>query len=257
MLDRMRSSARWQRAVRDARASCRWTRAGVVAVVLAGIALSVSGRLGIPSTSIGGIPVSMIAAAAGVVAGLLATPLLGLAWHYWRAPLRLIEDLVQRVGALERARTARPSARVRFEYDNKAQHALLHVTNHGANGTFWAPLTINGALSSRLDEPVCAKWEHTDQPKTSIAKGQTCTLCLARLDLTTFPFAQWQLYATSEDRGPTVLRAMHTSVLGGAPDAHARTIILEVSPLSAPDSVDGIRTYKIALQAFDAERVLN
>jgi len=256
MLDRMRASARWRRAVRDAQASHRWMRLGGVSVVVAGMAWFVPWRLGMLSAPpISGVSVSVVAPLAGLIIGLLATPLLEFAWHYWRAPVRLTDELDRRVSALEQARTVQPIVRLQFDYNSKTQRARLHVTNDGDEGEFWASLLIDGDLSGRLEHAVFATWEDTDRPKTSMAKGQTRTLCLAELDLSTFPFAQWQVHVTSEGGRPSALRAMHTSVIGGDPAAHAPTMFLEVSLLSTPDCGEGARTCTIALYPFDAQRL--
>jgi hypothetical protein len=257
MLDKIRASARWRRAMRDAQTSHRWVRFAGVGLVVAAMAWFVPWRLGaISAPPIGGVSAGAVAALTGLIVGLLSTPLLEFAWYYWRAPVRLTDELDQRVAALEQARTGRPVVRLQFDYNSKTQRARLHVTNEGDDGEFWASLLIDGDLSGRLDHAVFATWEDTDRVKTSIARGQTRTLCLAELDLGTFPFAQWQLHVTSERGRPPALRAMHTSVIGGDPSAHAPTIFLDVSLLSRPDCGERARTRcTIALYPFDAHRL--
>lgn len=95
--------------MRDARASHRWTRAAGVAVIVAAVAWFVPSRLGMLSaTAVSGMPVGIVAPLAGLILGLLATPLLEFTWHYWRAPWRLIDELERRVAALEQARAGSP-----------------------------------------------------------------------------------------------------------------------------------------------------
>jgi len=132
--------------------------------------------------------------------------------------------------------------------------ARLHVTNHGAEATFRAPLIIDGPLSSRLNRLLFAQWEHTDGPQTSIPRGDTRTLRLAWLDLSSFPFAQWCVYTTAADDGAASLYAMHASVIGGAPDTQAPPIFLDVAILSTPES-ESLCACVIALQPFEAQRL--
>jgi hypothetical protein len=256
----MRTSARWRRAVHDAQPWRRWTRVTAASGVLAVAVAFVSWSLGVLTMPVmGGLPAGAAAAVASALLALLGAPLVALGWHYWRAPSRLVEDLERRVAALEQAgsrRDSAPSPRVRFEYRSGTHEALLHVTNDGHDGEFWAPMSVDGSLSARLDRPVCATWQHADGPRTSMATGETRTLRLAQLDLSAFPFARWEVYGAGEGGSPALaVPAMHTSVIGGDPGASAPIIFLEIALLSAPPPLDGVRTCTIALHPFEAQRL--
>jgi membrane protein implicated in regulation of membrane protease activity len=240
--------------VRDARLSRRWTTLAAVAVAAAAAPVVFLPVSVIAAPSIGGVPAGAYAALAAVL-GLLATPLIAFAWHYWRAPSRMIDDLERRVAQLEQAASASPSPRLRFEHETTTWQALLHVTNDGEDAEFWAPVTIDGSLSRPPHGRAFATWTHTPAPKTLIARGRTRTLRLAQLDLSIFPFAQWQVYTVGDDTSPVVLRAMHTSVIGNAPDAHATPIFLDVSILSTPETREHVMGCTIALYPFAAERL--
>jgi membrane protein implicated in regulation of membrane protease activity len=241
--------------VRDARIAQRWPTLAAVAVAAAVTPVVFLPVSIIAAPSVGGVPAGAYAALAAAALALFAAPLVALAWHYWRAPSRMIDDLERRVAQLEQAASASPSPRLRFEHETTTWQALLHVTNDGEDAEFWAPLIIDGSLSRAIDGRTFATWTHTPAPKTLIARGRTRTLRLAQLDLSIFPFAQWQVYAIGDDTSPVVLRAMHTSVIGNAPDAHATPIFLEVSILSTPDSRDHAQGCTIALYPFAAERL--
>jgi hypothetical protein len=211
---------------------------------------------------------SVLALAAAVVLALLAV----LARRSAKASKRVIRRLQQRIAALERERAIRPAPRVAFEFNGATREALLHVTNDGGDAQIWAPLTVEGALSQQLAGDACAAWGHGGGARATIRRGQTGTLRLAQLDLTVFPYAQWQIYAVAppdrlrrgaaassqeggHDAGVRAVRAMHTSMIGGDPETHAPALFLQVALLTAPDSVAPLPHCTIALQPFEAIRL--
>jgi hypothetical protein len=114
---------------------------------------------------------------------------------------------------------------------------------------------IDGDLSGRWEGIAFATWEDADQRTVRIGQGDTRTLAIAQLDVTAFPFAQWQVYVTQEDGRQSVLRAMHTSTIGADQAARAPTMFLEVSVFSRPDAIERVRPCTIALHAFDAQHL--
>lgn len=188
----------------------------------------------------------------GLVLGAILVPVAGLVWMYWRAPWRTIEDLHQRIAMLEESRAGLPSPGLRFEYDQRLGRAKLHVTNQGGAAEFFAPMTIDGALSTPVDIGVFAAWEHTAAVRVRLARGETRTLHLASLDVASFPFAQWKIQVAAEGRGAWEVSALHTSVVGGLPDTQAPRLLLHVSLASTPDAADGAAQRVVALDPFGA-----
>jgi hypothetical protein len=79
---------------------------------------------------------------------------------------------------------------------------------------------------------------------------------LAKLDLSVFPYAQWEIYAVGPaGTGLQSVRAMHSSMIGGDPDTHAPTMFLQVALQTSPDAIVPPPQCTIALQAFDAVRL--
>jgi hypothetical protein len=196
---------------------------------------------------------SLLGAAVGLVAGLLIPPVVAFWWFYGQASWRRLQDVVDRVASLEETRAALPSAHIRFEFDRNLQKVRLHVTNHGGEAEFSAPMAIDGALSTPLDREVFASWEHTSHVSTRITRGQTRVLHLATLDATSFPFAQWHVRVTSPGRGASDAAAMHTSVVGGLLDTQAPRMLLHVSLVSTPGAAGEVPSRTIALDPFSAE----
>jgi len=175
----------------------------------------------------------------------------------WRAALRsrrLVSRLQQQVARLERERIARPSLRVTFEFNATTREALVHVTNDGGDAAVWARMSVEGALAQRVDTDLRAAWLDEHASTVSIARGEVRTLRVAELDLSVFPYAQWQIFAV---RGHEVLsvRAMNTSMIGGDPETHAPPLFVQVAPVSSPDSAAPPPECTIALQPFEAVRL--
>lgn len=191
---------------------------------------------------------------AALLVGLLVAIAFALFWRRLRLLRRAADQLERRVAELERMHDAQPAARVRFDYNSNTHVVRLHLTNDGADAEFWATLLIDGDLSGRWEGVAFATWDDSDQQKVRIGTGETRVLRLAQLDLTAFPFAQWEICVTMEDGRRTTFRAMHTSRIGGDPLAHAPTMFLEVSVLSTPQSLERVQTYTVALHAFDAQQ---
>jgi hypothetical protein len=87
--------------------------------------------------------------------------------------------------------------------------------------------------------------------------GETRALRLAQLDLSVFPYAQWEIFAArpAEARRPESMRAMHTSVIGGNPDTHAPPLFIQVTLVSSPESAAEPPQSTIVLQPFEAVRL--
>src|SRR5688572_20815015 len=253
----MRPSARWRLAVRYADRRHPWAGGAFFAALFALLTRLGPEDLGALTelAAATGLPVAIVAAAGGFVFGAVVTPLVELAAGYWRAPLRLLEELEERVASLEEARAVQPAARVRFDYNARTHEVRLHVTNVGGPAEFCAPITIQGALTAPLESGVFAKWEHNDRPWARIAKSQTRSIRLAQLDLANVPFAQWRLFLTAEGGDAFEIRSMHASVVGGCAEKQAPPMTLEVSVVSTPDSVRPVRPFAITLHPFSAEKL--
>lgn len=163
------------------------------------------------------------------------------------------------IAALERAREARPSLRVAFEFNAGTREALIHVSNDGGDADVSAGMSIEGALAQPVANSLQAAWIDDERWRVRIPRGRTRTLRVAQLDLSVFPYAQWQVYAVGEVADgmhrPFAVRAMHTSMIGGDPDTHAPTIFLQVAVASSPECVGPPSGCTIALQPFEAVRL--
>jgi hypothetical protein len=168
-----------------------------------------------------------------------------------RQEVRRLRELI---ASLESERSARPSLRVTFEFRATTREALLHVTNDGRDAVVWAPMSVEGALSQQIDGDLRAAWQNEKTSRVMLTHGETRTLRLAQLDLSVFPYAQWELYATRADAAMS-LRAMQTSMIGGNPDTHARPVFIQVALASSPESAAQPPHSTIALQPFDAVRL--
>jgi hypothetical protein len=195
--------------------------------------------------------VTTVAAVAAVV--VLAVLALSL-WRSLRQAEQLIRQLSQRIGMLERERSSRPSPRLRFEFNASTREALLHITNDGGDAEVWAPLSIEGALAHQLTEDVCAAWTHGGSAHARLGRGQSATLKLAQLDLSVFPYAQWQIYGVGGGETFSV-RAMHTSMIGGDPETHAPALFLQIALATKPEAGSPPPQCTIALQPFEAVRL--
>jgi hypothetical protein len=230
-----------------------WLRAAGVGVALAGCAWLVPWHLTVSTTSSltdgsARVVVSLIA----LIGGVALTRLLQRRRAALAARERRGEQLEQRIASLEQAVVIAPTVGLRFEFDTATQLARLHVTNDGADGTVRAPVTIDGPLSSRPNGQLFAQWEQTDAPSMSLSRGATRTLRIARLDVSSFPFAQWCVPVTT-DEGTSVLYAMHASVIGGAPETQAPPLFLDVAIVDEEDQ--HLCGCTIVLHPFDAERL--
>lgn len=175
----------------------------------------------------------------------------------WRGTLRtrrLVNRLRQQVDRLERDRVTRPSLRVTFEFDAGAREALLHVTNDGGDATVFARLSVEGALAQRVDADLRGVWQGEEVSAVSIRRGNMRTLRMAELDLSVFPYAQWQIFARRGDEMLAV-RAMNTSMIGGDPETHAPPLFLQVAIVASPDPSTPTPECTIVLQPFEAVRL--
>lgn len=178
----------------------------------------------------------------------------------WRAALRsrrlgrLVSRLQQEVARLERERIARPSLRVTFEFNATTREALVHVANDGGDAAVWALMSMEGALTQCVDADLRAAWLDEHVSTLPIARGEVRTLRLAELDLSVFPYAQWQIFAV---RGHDVVsvRALNTSMIGGDPETHAPPLFVQIAVVSSPDSAAPPPECTIALQPFEAVRL--
>jgi hypothetical protein len=178
----------------------------------------------------------------------------------WRALVASTEEVLrlgQQVGRLEREHAARPALRVSFEFNSTSREALLHVTNDRHEAVVWAHLSIEGALSQRVEGDLRAVWRNETASSVPLRRGETRALQLARLDLSVFPYAQWEIFAAADKEGGHYksLRAMHTSMIGGNPDTHAPPMFIQVALSSSPECATQPPQSTIALQPFEAVRL--
>ena len=196
---------------------------------------------------------------AALAAAFLLAVLVGVVWRSLVRSRRLVTRLQQQIASLERARAARPSLRVTFEFNASTREALVHVSNDGGDAEVSAGMSIEGALAQPVDNNLQAAWIDEERGRVTIRRGRTRTLRVAQLDLSVFPYAQWQVYAVGGvaegTHRPFAVRAMHTSMIGGDPDTHAPTIFLQVAIVSAPESSGPPSGCTIALQPFEAVRL--
>ena len=174
--------------------------------------------------------------------------------RYVRRLQRTIQQLRQEIGTLERERAARPSLRGAFEFNALTREALLRVSNDGGEAQVRAPLGIEGALATQLEGEVSAVWVDGQEATALIRRGETRTLRIAKLDVSVFPYAQWEIYAT-RDGTVSSLRAMHTSMIGGDPDTHAAAMFVQVALVTTPDSVGPPPHCTVVLKPFEAVRL--
>jgi hypothetical protein len=128
------------------------------------------------------------------------------------------------------------------------QTVKIAVTNRGEGADFYAPLEIGEGIQGAT-KGLFAKWAHTDTIRTWIAKGETCHLELARLDMNQ-SFARWKVLAVASDHNVKELAAYYSSTfiqLNKAPD-----VIISGSVISKPDAENGIQPFNITLEAFRA-----
>ena len=168
-----------------------------------------------------------------------------------RRQVRRLQDQIER---FERERAGRPSLRVAFEFNATTREALVHVTNDGAEARAWARMSVEGPLAQRVGADLRAAWLDQTADAVTIPRGQLRTLRLAELDLSVFPYAQWQIYGVG-DRGAFSVRALNTSMIGGDPETHAPTLFLQVAVTSSPESIAPTPECTIALQPFEAVRL--
>ena len=191
-------------------------------------------------------------------AGIAAVLGLLIAWAAtWRSAVRarrLAERLQEQVARLEGERAARPSLRVTFEFNATSREALVHVTNDGGDAAVSARMSVEGALAERMDGDLRAAWLDERASDVSITRGEVRTLRVAELDLSVFPYAQWQIFAV---RGQELLsvRAMSTSMIGGDPETQAPPLFVQIAVVSSPDSALPPPECTIALQPFEAVRL--
>lgn len=193
-------------------------------------------------------------AAFAVISAAVAAFVSAAAWLYVRGLKLTVRRLQHEIAALQRDRAARPSPRVSFEFNPTTREALLHVTNDGGDAEMHAAMSIEGALANQLDGDVSAAWSESGRSTEVVRRGETKTLRLAKLDLSVFPFAQWELYAISGDTRLS-LRAMRSSTIGGDPDTHAPAMFLQLALATSPESMAPPTHCTIALQPFDAVRL--
>lgn len=177
-----------------------------------------------------------------------------LLWRALVASREEIRRLREQVDGLNRARAARPSLRVTFEFNATTREALLHVTNDGRDASVWANMSMEGALSQQVDGDLRAVWRGETASSVMLRRAETRTLQLAHLDLSVFPYAQWEIYARRADVAMS-LRPMHTSMIGGNPDTHAPPIFIQVMLASSPESATQPPHSTVVLQPFEAVRL--
>ena len=207
-------------------------------------------------------------------------------WRNLAGSRRAVDRLREQIAHLQAEQAVRPSLRVAFEFSATTREALLHVTNDGREAVVWAHLSVEGAVSQQVESGLRAVWRN---PSTRSARsgpgesassvvlrqGETRTLRLAQLDLSVFPYAQWEIFAAGpasafakapadktaggpadkEARHYGSMRATHTSMIGGNPDTHAPPLFIEVALACSPESAAQPPHSTIALQPFEAVRL--
>ena len=179
-------------------------------------------------------------------------------WSRARNLQRRLGQMQQRLAALEREHQSRPSPRVAFEFNGSTREALLHLTNDGGDVEIEGRIAVEGELAHKLPVAACAAWQDGGGSMRAVRKGQTRTLRIAQLDVSAFPYAQWQVYAVSpgaSDDQVLAVRAMHTSMIGGDPDTHAAPLFVQVALTCSPDAASPPPHCTIALRAFEAVRL--
>jgi hypothetical protein len=191
---------------------------------------------------------------AAVTAALVLAVSCALTWRAAVVARRRVEHLEREIARLERERATRPILRLAFEFHATTREALLHVMNDGGSASVCARMSVDGALTQRVESDLRAAWLDTAQEKVSIGRGEMRTLRVAELDLSVFPYAQWQIFAL---RGHEVcsVRAMNTSMIGGNPETHAPPVFLQVALVSSPQSATPPPECTIVLQPFEAVRL--
>jgi hypothetical protein len=131
------------------------------------------------------------------------------------------------------------------------------VTNDGREAVVWAHLSVEGAVSQQVESDLRAAWRNESASSVVLRQGETRTLRLAQLDLSVFPYAQWEIFAAGPPKaGPYgSMRATHTSMIGGNPDTHAPPLFIEVALACSPESAAQLPHSTIALQPFEAVRL--
>ena len=202
-------------------------------------------------------------------------------WRNLAGSRRAVDRLREQIAHLQAEQAVRPSLRVAFEFSATTREALLHVTNDGREAVVWAHLSVEGAVSQQVESGLRAVWRNESASSVVLRQGETRTLRLAQLDLSVFPYAQWEIFAAgpaSLSGGPPAvalaeagalakaealaeaghygsMRATHTSVIGGNPDTHAPPLFIEVALASSPESAVQPPHSTIALQPFEAVRL--
>lgn len=184
----------------------------------------------------------------------------GAAVAMWRRARTLQDRLArmqQRLTALERDHQSRPLPRLAFEFNGRTREALLHLTNDGGDVEIEGRIAVEGELTHGLPGDAHAAWEDGGGASREVRTGETKTLRIAQLDVSAFPYAQWQVYAVSSSAGDGVLavRAMHTSMIGGDPDTHAAPLFVQVAMTCSPDPGCPPPHCTIALRPFEAVRL--
>lgn len=181
--------------------------------------------------------------------------ILALIWRSLARSRRLVGRLQDELARLERERTARPSLRVTFEFNATTREALVHVTNDGGDASVSAAMSVEGALAQLVEHDLRAVWHGESSSVVSIRRGQSRALRVAHLDISVFPYAQWQIHGLDARSEALTVRATHTSMIGGDPETHAPTIFLQVALITSPEAVGAPPHCTIALQPFEAVRL--
>ena len=201
-------------------------------------------------------------------------------WRNLAGSRRAVDRLREQIAHLQAEQAVRPSLRVAFEFSATTREALLHVTNDGREAVVWAHLSVEGAVSQQVESGLRAVWRNESASSVVLRQGETRTLRLAQLDLSVFPYAQWEIFAagpasaeasafakapadkTADKQGGhyegghyVSMRAMHTSMIGGNPDTHAPPLFIEVALACSPESAAQLPHSTIALQPFEAVRL--
>jgi len=190
-------------------------------------------------------------------------------WRNLAGSRQEVGRLREQIAHLEAEQSLRPSLRVAFEFSATTREALLHVTNDGREAIVWAHLSVEGAVSQQVESGLRAVWRNESASSVVLRQGETRTLRLAQLDLSVFPYAQWEIFVAGPASAKATagrpadkdgghyesMRAMHTSMIGGNPDTHAAPLFIEVALACSPESAAQLPHSTIALQPFEAVRL--
>jgi hypothetical protein len=150
--------------------------------------------------------------------------------------------------AREQQRPTGPKAIVRCECSSET--AILHVTNDGDLGTFYATIRVHGLVIG-LSGDEFVRWSHSNAVKITIPRGVTFRADLAQLEWNG-AMARWRLFGATE-HGRVDASASYASCATSSPIAKAADLVVSGEVIAEPDLPSGPVPYRIVLSAFGCE----